>query len=224
MKKGMNWWCDRAWIKFGCAITAGVTAAILWNWTVWSAELKIVAAVAALIPMHVVEEWVFPGGFHYQYNSLFHSKRPDRYPMCRLSDMITNLGTTILFLVLALICDRQGYVSPGLLLGIMIFSALEVVFHTAIGVSMYLTFRKNGKSTIYGPGSITAYLGFGVLGVLSWHSIRGGILTGADWGIAIALLAVIAVGFILIPENVIKRTKCDRYYFRNAGYFQQFLR
>lgn len=50
---------------------------ILLNWESWSTELKIVASVAALMPVHVIEEWVFPGGFHYQYNSLFRSTKLD---------------------------------------------------------------------------------------------------------------------------------------------------
>ena len=37
--------------------------AVLLHWEIWPDELKIVAGVAALIPMHVIEEWIFPGGF-----------------------------------------------------------------------------------------------------------------------------------------------------------------
>ncbi|MGE9835214.1 hypothetical protein [Streptococcus orisratti] len=89
-KNGLNWWTDRAWIKFSCAIAVLMTAVILMNWTNWSVELKVTAAIAALIPIHVIEEWVFPGGFHYQYNIFFKSDQPDRFPMSRLTDMLTN--------------------------------------------------------------------------------------------------------------------------------------
>ena len=67
-KKRLDWWCQRAWIKFSCGITTVVMLMILINWQNWSTELKFIAAIAALIPIHVIEEWVFPGGFHYQYN------------------------------------------------------------------------------------------------------------------------------------------------------------
>ncbi len=59
-KKVLNWWCDRAWIKFSCAISVIMTGLILWNWENWSTESKVIAAIGALIPVHVLEEWVFP--------------------------------------------------------------------------------------------------------------------------------------------------------------------
>ena len=63
-KKGFDWWCDRMWIKVGCCITGVIVVAMLINWQTWSPALKCVFAIAALIPLHVVEEWVFPGGFN----------------------------------------------------------------------------------------------------------------------------------------------------------------
>ena len=75
-----------------------MTAVILWKWNEWNAELIITAAIAALIPIHVVEEWVFPGGFHYQYNYCMGSDQLDRYPMCRKSDMFTNLIATFMYI------------------------------------------------------------------------------------------------------------------------------
>lgn len=70
-------WCDRQWILFGCCITGIMLVLIVLNWTTWTTELKVVAATAALIPIHVVEEWVFPGGFHYQMNTCMGSKEVD---------------------------------------------------------------------------------------------------------------------------------------------------
>ena len=35
----------------------------------------------------------------------------------------------------------------------------------------YFHFKKEGKTTIYGPGSITAYLGFGVFGSILVYSL-----------------------------------------------------
>ena len=56
-RTGLDWWSHRAWIKFSCIIAAVVTIMILINWENWSTELKVVASIAALIPIHVVEEW-----------------------------------------------------------------------------------------------------------------------------------------------------------------------
>ena len=61
----------------------------------WSMDLTVTAAISVLIPLHVVEEWVFPGGFHYHYNTVMKSKQLDRYPMSRLTDMLTNFIKTL---------------------------------------------------------------------------------------------------------------------------------
>lgn len=222
-KTGMNRWCDRTWIKFGCMITMIMTILILINWTQWTTELKIIAAVAALIPIHVVEEWVFPGGFHYQYNTtLYHSEQPDRYPMCRMSDMITNLAATFLYIGLTIASVCIGEVITGVIMGTIGFCALEFCLHTVFGIVMYRRFKSKGKSTIYGPGSLTAYLGFLVFGVVLLYCMDGRYITGADIAICIGILAFIAVICILIPENLIKR-KDSKYYFESSGYFERFL-
>lgn len=216
-------WSDRTWIKFGSIITAVITIVILMHWQTWADELKVIWGIGALIPVHVIEEWVFPGGFHYQYNTfLYHSKSPDRYPMCRVSDMITNLGATFLYIGLGLVCTLTGEVSAGILMGTIGFCCLEVCLHTVFGILAYIKFHGEGKTTIYGPGSITAYLGFGVFGTILFYCMQDRTITGEDWLIGICILAVIALVCILIPENLIKR-KDSQYYFRTNGYFDRFL-
>ena len=222
-RTGLDRWCDRTWIKVGCAITGAVTIALMLNWYSWSDGLKVVFGVAALIPVHVIEEWVFPGGFHYHYNVLMRSEEPNSTPMCRLSDMVTNFATTIMYLVLGLWCLARGSVPTGLLLATLIFGCLELFAHTLFGVVMYVRFRAAGKTTIYGPGSITAYLGFGPLAVMSLYCLQGCAVGGADWALAVGVLVVIAGGFILLPETLIKRFKRKAYAFDDAGYYQRFL-
>lgn len=164
-----------------CVIAVLMTGWILLCWNTWSTELKIIAAIAALIPLHVLEEWVFPGGFHYQYNSFFGSELPDRYPMCRLSDMITNLTATVLYMILTAICVIRGYVSNGMVLGTVVFCFLELVVHTVFGIFMYVKLRAKGKTTIYGPGSITAYWGFTVFGVMLLYAMEQRTVISGDW-------------------------------------------
>ena len=224
MKKDMNWWCDRAWIIFGCWITAVMTVLIMVFWQSWSAELKVIAAIAALIPIHVVEEWVFPGGFHFQYNTfLYKSEQPDRYPMCRKSDMITNLEATLLYIILTCICIINGEVNTGMIMGTIVFCALEVFLHTLFGSLAYFRYKSKGKTTIYGPGSLTAYLGFGVLGVILLYSMQGRTITSGDWIVCFVILAIIAFGCILIPETLIKK-KDSPYFFKTNGYYDRFLK
>lgn len=149
---------------------------------------------------------------------------PNAYPMCRLSDMWTNLVTTFLYIGLAIYCECNGGEVPvGMLLGTLIFCCLELCMHTVFGTIMYFRFKDKGKKTIYGPGSITAYFGFLPLGVISVFGIYGAEVTGLDWGIAAGILAFILFIAILIPETIIKR-KDSPYSFKDEGYYARFLK
>ena len=224
-KTGLDWWCDRAWIIFGCYITAMMTILILINWNSWSTELKIIAAIAALVPIHVVEEWVFPGGFHFQYNTfMYNSDQPDRYPMCRKSDMVTNLEATFGYMIFTLICVLNGgAVSTGLVMGTIGFCIMELVLHTFFGIKAYFRYRNQGKQTIYGPGSITAYLGFGVFGAILCWCMQGRTITGTDWLICAGILAFIGVCCVLAPENLMKK-RDNKYFFATNGYYDRYVK
>ena len=221
-KTRLNWWCDRAWIKFSCLITATMTGLILLNWENWSTELKIIAATAALIPVHVIEEWVFPGGFHYQFNCISGSNQPDRYPMSRLTDMITNVAATLFYVFLTVWCMISGVVSNGIILGTVIFCALELIVHTIFGTIMYVKFKANGKTTIYGPGSITTYLGFVVFGVILLYCMKDRAIVPGDWIGAAGVLGFILIGCLLLPDYLFKK-KDNQYFFESNGYFDRFL-
>lgn len=185
-------------------------------------DLIVIAAISVLIPLHVVEEWVFPGGFHYHYNTVMKSKQLDRYPMSRLTDMLTNFIATIFYVILTLVCIVLGYVPLGISIGTFFFCLLEVIIHTAFGTFMYFKFKSKGKSTIYGPGSITAYFGFAILGGILFYEIIGTTITTIDWFITLAVLLFILIGCILIPENCLKKENND-FNFESAGYYEKFL-
>lgn len=218
----MNRWCDRQWIIFGLWITVIMTAVILVFWNDWSTELKILAAIAALVPIHVVEEWVFPGGFHYQYNYFNKSDQLDRYPMCRKSDMFTNLIATFGYVALTIWCAVRGEVPTGIIMGTIGFCLLEVILHTMFGIQMYNRFKSKGKTTIYGPGSITAYFCFGVYGVILGWCMAGRTITGADWWMCAGVILFIGLCCVIGPESIIKK-KDNEYFFKSAGYFERFL-
>lgn len=221
--KLLNKWCDRQWIKFGCVVTGIVYLAILWEWNNWCTSVKLLLATGALIPIHVIEEWVFPGGFHYQYNLMNCSDQPDRYPMCRLSDMITNLYGTFGFIIMGMVCLITGLVYNECVIAALIVCILECIIHTVLGVKMFFRFKPKGKTTIYGPGSITTYLGFLPLGVLFVYELLHAQVIVTDWAMGVVLAVVMLGGGILLPENLLKKRN-NEYGFRNNGYFDQFLK
>ena len=225
MKK-MNFdrWCRTEWLKFSLLITAVMEILILVNWNTWSTSLKCVAAIAALIPVHATEEWIFPGGFAYQYNTfLYKSQHPLCYPMNRASDMVTVLGTTIMYACLVLFFAVSGkVVLNGILLGAFCFSLLEISFHTYCGIRAFLKFKNKGKSTIYGTGSITAYVGFLPLAAMMLRQIMAQGVTLQDVGVGIAILGMTAF-LCFVPEEKFKNEHSP-YVYRTKGYYERYTR
>ena len=224
MKKfRFNDWCKTAWLKCSLLISALMIVLILVNWNTWSTALKCVAAIAALVPIHATEEWIFPGGFAYQYNLFLNkSEYPKAYPMNRASDMITVLGTTVMYALLVLYFAVTGRAVPsGILLGATSFSALEVSVHTYFGIRAYGKFKSKGKTTIYGTGSMSAYVGFLPLGCIMIRQIAAQGLRAADIGWCVAVLGIISI-LVFVPEAKFK-DKNSPYAYSNSGYYERFL-
>lgn len=85
----------KKWLSCWLYLMIGISGIILGitfcKWPVWTLQDKLFAFATALLPLHVLEEWYFPGGFHTMYNLMAKSDCPDRYPMNQMSDMWTNL-------------------------------------------------------------------------------------------------------------------------------------
>ena len=219
----LNDWCKTAWLKCGLLLSALMIVLLLVNWNTWPTALKCVAAVAALVPIHATEEWIFPGGFAYQYNLFLNkSDNPNAYPMNRASDMVTVLGTTDMYVLLVLYFAMTGRTVPsGVLLGAAGFSALEVSVHTYFGIRAYGKFKSKGKTTIYGTGSITAYTGFLPLGcIMAWQIVSQG-LSAQDVGWCAVVLGIISI-LVFVPEAKFK-DKNSPYAYPNSGYYERFL-
>ena len=223
MKK-MNFdrWCKTAWLKISLIITAVMECLVLLNWNTWSTPLKCVATMAALVPIHATEEWIFPGGFAYQYNTFLNkSAHPLCYPMNRASDMVTVLGTTIMYAVLALFFAVTGIAVPtGILLGAFCFSLLEISVHTYFGIRAYLKFKPQGKTTIYGTGSMTAYVGFLPLAAVLLRQITVQGVTLVDIGFCVVILGITSI-LVFVPEAKFKNEHSP-YAYSSSGYYEKF--
>lgn len=225
MKKySFNQWCRTDWLKCSLLISGVMILLILVNWNTWVPSLKCIAAVTAMVPIHATEEWIFPGGFAYQYNLfLYNSDHPLACPMNRASDIITVLGTTLMFGAVTIGFALSGHVVPsGILLGAFCFSMLEVSVHTYFGIRAYLKFRENGKSTIYGTGSMTAYVGFLPLATLLLRQVSQQGLSGFDVGLCLLVLSCIAL-LCFVPEAKFKDPHSP-YAYRTKGYYERFTR
>jgi hypothetical protein len=188
------------------------------HWGEYNAAQQMFVLTGILIPIHVFEEWWWPAGFHWQYNLSNGSTRPERYPMCRLTDMITNTVACICFALFGI----YNLTSNPFLLSMTAFCLLELIIHTFFGYNMYKRYKNKGKRTIYGPGSFTAYTCFAALMVWGIMQMMERSYTGMDWLLGIGLLLLLLLAFIIIPEKGLG-SKDSPYDFKSAGYFEKFL-
>ncbi|EAH0458011.1 hypothetical protein D3Y89_13380 [Listeria monocytogenes] len=211
-------WCEKYWLYVLYTLGFLMIILLIMNWNNWSLQSFLVCTMAIILPLHVLEEWKLPGGFHYQYNTFFSSNIPNGYPMNRLTDMITNFLAEILFIALIPFSSQSG-----IIIGLLIFCVLEVIVHTVFGISMFKKFREKGKKTIYGVGSVTAYLGFGVLSIFLFVSLKNVAISLLDCFVALLLLVFMLVVLIILPERLLKN-KNNKYAFNSTGYFEKFLK
>lgn len=186
----------------------------------WS-TLNILCTFAIIVLiLHVIEEWVLPGGLHYSYNIAHNSTILNRYPMNRLTDMITNFGAVV---VGCIVLKVGGFQKPAGV-AIMIFSAFELVIHITIGIQDMQIFGKYGMNTLYSPGLITSLFGFLPVCIgLAIHLFkkkenRPNIM---QWIMAITATVILAFLLINLPEMVLGREDSP-YEFTNRGYYEQF--
>src|SRR5574344_2984206 len=80
------------WLYVITFISGVIVAATVCHWTSWNLQTKLTALTVAMLPIHVLEEWHFPGGFHTMYNYLAGSEKIhySNFTMNKLSDMWTN--------------------------------------------------------------------------------------------------------------------------------------
>lgn len=143
------------WLYVMTLVSGVIIGLLATNWSVWIWQTRLFAMATALLPLHVLEEWRFPGGFHTMYNLMAGSDTPDRYPMNQLSDMWTNF-IGVIFGCAALAVG----VNPVFLVMQVFLCCAELFGHLSGGLFAYKRFRSGGKKTIYNPGLFTTVFGY----------------------------------------------------------------
>lgn len=213
------------WLSCWLYVITGIAGVILGltiaHWSVWTMQTKIYALSAVLLPLHVLEEWHFPGGFHTMYN-LMHGTDPakaDRYPMNRLSDMWTNFIGVIFSCIVLLIGVR-----PLFLLMELFICAAEIFGHTSGGIFLYRRYCDKGKKTIYSPGSATMLFGYLPVAVLIIVSF---FIEQAPhwWEILLAVPCSMGLGYLSLPfaEKMCRDEESPYRYSWGDGYLSRFL-
>ena len=219
MKSFFDKWCDQLWLYLLYLLAIIMGNILMLKWDVWSVPRILSCLLAIMIPAHVFEENTFPAGFFFMNNLNFKSKDPMVYPQNRVTNMVTNLGAEIVFIIMTAYAVR---IEVTAVLVVIIFGVIEMVNHTREGIHMYFRYRNKGKKTIYAPGMITSYLCLLPLSVkgISWMMTASFGATDILAGIGIVLF--IAIGLILIPFAFSVKVKSKRFAFKDRGYFERY--
>ena len=229
MIKRLDNWSDNLWIYFICVLGIATATYLVLNWSVLPVGAKAGAFGAIIMPLHVIEEWKLPGGLHYIYNVIFGSKEMgskhlDRYPMSRLTDMITNVGLVLFplaFLVLSLVAGLSNEMA----ICITLFCFMQVVAHTIVGIYSFIRYRKAGKRSIYCPGFGTSYILFLPAGIYLVYAMPQ--LTTGNWIGGIVALAVMSICCVPLQEIPLKKwvlkQENNAFAFESPKYYAKFV-
>ncbi|MCD8299641.1 MAG: HXXEE domain-containing protein [Clostridiales bacterium] len=228
MAKKLDKWCDINWIIFICitGVAAAALAAIFWDRMPLGALGAVFVAVT--MPFHVLEEWKFPGGLHHFYNVLLgpgegEGRELDRYPMSRLTDMITNIGLQWIPLIYIILCFFAN-LSNAVALCMMFLSFIEVLVHTGAGILTWSWLKDEGKKSFYHPGIATSWMLFFPAGVYIAAHLEN--VTLHDWIWCVCLFIIMMLICIPLTETPLKKwvVKQDKgmFAFKDAKYYEKY--
>ncbi len=220
MEAILNAWLS-IWLYVMIGIGAFLSVKVWKNRKVWD-RINILCTLAVIVlVLHVIEEWVFPGGLHYSYNFSHGSTDLARYPMNRVTDMITNFGGVILGCVVLKFWGFRK--SAGI--AVMLFSAFEVVIHIVIGINSLNTFGVYGMQILYSPGLITSLFGFLPISVgLALHLLKKENRASIkQWAVAVIVMFGFCFLLINLPEMVLGDENSP-YAFTDRGYYERFAK
>jgi len=212
-------WCDQAWLYCIYLLAIIMGNILMIKWRVWDIPQIFMCLLAVMIPLHVFEENTAPGGFFFMNNLGRKSDVPLAYPQSRLTNMITNLGAEIYVIVLTIFASKIGTAS---VVAVIIFGVGELVHHTFSGVNMYNRYKSKGKTTIYGPGTITSYVCLLPLSVYGCYWLSEHSFDSKDIIAGVGIMLFIIVFLLLIPLGISGKVKSTKYAFTNAGYFSKY--
>lgn len=209
------------WLYVMAIIAVILVVKVVKNRKTWS-KLNILCTLAIVVlVLHVLEEWVFPGGLHYSYNIANGGNVLSCYPMNRLTDMITNFGGVILGCI---ILKFWGFRKPAAI-AVMLFSFAEFAMHLAIGIQDLGIFGQYGMNTLYDPGWVTSLFGFLPVGIGIAIELfkpsaapRPSIL---QWIMGVAGMFAFAYLLISLPESILKDENSP-YKFTDRGFYEQY--
>lgn len=210
----------RMWLYVISAIGGGALFIIIYDWKNLSFPQISIAGFVVVLMVHVLEEWKFPGGFYYMYNSLFSHDETllDHYPMSQVTDMITNLSGMITGMLFFFFCPANFSVILFLTICIA-----ELVVHFVTGMKMKKYYAGCGKKSVYNPGWGTVLLGFLPLSIYMIWGLQNSDVTGRDIVIGIVLGIIVMLVEVMSPQVFLTDKNSPYAFTWGKGYFEKFV-
>lgn len=104
----------------------------------------------------------------------------------------------------------------------LFFGFGESLIHTVFGIAMKKKFKSQGKRTIYGPGSITAYVYFLTIGSIAAQYLTQATFDAACLKTFIFCMFITAGVFIVGMEKLLANPNSE-YAFPDEKYFEKFI-
>ena len=218
----LDWWCGKPWLYATYALGAVMLVVLVLNWSSWGVPQRLMGILCVLLPLHVFEELEWPNGFQFMMNKVIQkSDNPLAYPENRLTDMITNFGAEVLFIVMLALTPVAGNM---FVVFMAFFGIGETLAHTVFTVASLKHYREAGMRAPYTPGLATAWLTLLPVGIASlhWLATSGTFVLGDLWGI---LFVMFLIGFMIrLPFIISFKIKSTRFAYDDMGYFARFER
>ena len=218
----LDWWCGKPWLYATYALGAVMLVVLVLNWSSWGVPQRLMGILCVLLPLHVFEELEWPNGFQFMMNKVIQkSDNPLAYPENRLTDMITNFGAEVLFIVMLALTPVAGNM---FVVFMAFFGIGETLAHIVFTVASLKHYREAGMRAPYTPGLATAWLTLLPVGIanLHWLVTSGTFVLGDLWGI---LFVMFLIGFMIrLPFIISFKIKSTRFAYDDMGYFARFER
>lgn len=200
------------WPRVGAAVAMGMGGAMALTHRRMSAPQLLSAMNLAALLVHQYEEYEDPGYFPGQFNGgLFHSDRPERYPLNSNVAMIINVPLGYAFYALPVVFPKKRW-----------FGLAPVLFGFGQAVGHGLVFNRLAHDR-YSPGFLASLLLHAPIGSQYLRALKDEApIERSDWRKA-GLYAVAFAASSVAAPNIVLRDKNSPYAFtaKQVGRFKQ---
>jgi len=201
----------KLWLYLAFMVSGGMAVYLCVKRKELSTQKLLFGLMIVLLPFHMLEERILPGGFHWIYYHVF----GEVAVQTQLTAFFCNVPVMI---ILVILFHKIGE-KPWAVVFTCLFALFEFVHHTVEAVTSYSMFHADGLAVPYAPGWITSVLMMGIVVAGVIWLIRSKSLNGKTFLVGFLATAIFAVSCVLLPVGVFNDSP---YHFPDNGFYEQF--